>query len=473
MHAFVQDDAGAYIVWNLLWVSTFLMIGGLALDSSNAWRVRGQLQHTADAAALAAALYPTDEVSGKTAALQLTELNMPASVHGNVMSAGDVEYGFWDEVTKTFSPLAIDKNAVRVIAGRLQNRANGLDTYLLKLAGVGSWDVSVQSIAMVGEGEPEIVCPAMMIASMDEVVSAGFSEFNDGVCLHAAHGVATGLDDLFPEGARLGAPDEGLISVAALRFGSANVEDLVAEEAFVPTFARVDTTGLLVLDTLVSDYWLDFSASTVGTYYDDPDAPRFPAGMLDPITLGATLMVETGPVEVRAMAEKPDPLPPGDTTIYVDHHTILVVDGDVDLIGDTQLSKVAIITSGHLSYTGSAGLHMDNVFLLAAEDMTFDASVTWGDANTYCGAQTYNSHAFAQGAIDFDGSPGAYGVMAAARVIQPGEGFVAGGGYLEAVERITIDPDSYLTGCDVPPTSSVFSVNLPTEAPIEGALLVR
>ena len=307
---FGADDAGSYLVWNMLWVGTFLMIGGLALDSSNAWRVRGQLQHTADAAALAAALYPTDATAGKAAALRLTELNMPEDVHGKVMEAADVEYGFWDEDSGTFSPLAASVNAVRVQAGRLEQRSNGLDTYLLAMAGVGSWDVSVQSIAMVGEGDPEVVCPSMMVSSQTSITSQGFSDFGPGVCLHANDGVTTGIDDLFPSGARIGSPDANMNYIAALRFGSAEVDEIVAEELFAPTFTRFAAGQVRVLDVMYFEYWLDFSSDTSTTFFDDPDGPRLPPNMLDPDTFSAALQRETGDVSIMSATSPNGPSSP-------------------------------------------------------------------------------------------------------------------------------------------------------------------
>ena len=58
LHEFLSDEGGVGTVWGLLWFILFVGIGGLAVDTTNGFRVQTMLQATADAAAHAAAPVP-------------------------------------------------------------------------------------------------------------------------------------------------------------------------------------------------------------------------------------------------------------------------------------------------------------------------------------------------------------------------------------------------------------------------------
>ena len=51
---FLSDEDGAGTVWGLLWFILFVGIGGMAVDTTNAYRIQTIMQATADAAAHAA-----------------------------------------------------------------------------------------------------------------------------------------------------------------------------------------------------------------------------------------------------------------------------------------------------------------------------------------------------------------------------------------------------------------------------------
>ena len=61
LHEFLQDDSGAMTIWALFWFILFVGLLGLAVDTTNGFRVQTMMQATADAAAHGAALDLPDD----------------------------------------------------------------------------------------------------------------------------------------------------------------------------------------------------------------------------------------------------------------------------------------------------------------------------------------------------------------------------------------------------------------------------
>jgi len=144
---FKKDTSGTMTMWNVISMIGLLSIGGLAVDTSNAWRVKAMLQNTADVSALAAAIHIEDQSAAKDMAVNFARRNMPQNVHGDVVRRGDVEFGTYDSATQIFTPTKMNPDAVRVYAGRDSARSNAVSTYLLKLTGITDLDVGRGSIA--------------------------------------------------------------------------------------------------------------------------------------------------------------------------------------------------------------------------------------------------------------------------------------------------------------------------------------
>jgi Putative Tad-like Flp pilus-assembly len=119
----------------------------LAVDLGELYAIRAQLQVTASASAAAAALDLPDESAAASTAVTFAEDNMPASVHGAVLSASDVVTGNWDEDTRTFTASGTPVNAVRVTAHRDSSAGNAVGTFFGQFLGVIENDVSATATA--------------------------------------------------------------------------------------------------------------------------------------------------------------------------------------------------------------------------------------------------------------------------------------------------------------------------------------
>ena len=121
--AFLRDRRGSVIVMIPVFFLVAAGFASLAVDMGHLYSLRGQLQNTADAAALAAAndLPEADDV--RATAVEYATKNMSVAEHGTVLAAADVVTGNWDADTRTFTPAGSPANAVRVVTRRSEAAA--------------------------------------------------------------------------------------------------------------------------------------------------------------------------------------------------------------------------------------------------------------------------------------------------------------------------------------------------------------
>ena len=210
-----------------------LVLGGVAIDGANAWRVQNQLQTAADASALGAAANLPDEALAREIALTLAERNLRAGV----LRPDDVVFGQLNDDTGAFEPNASPAAAVQVNAERTSRRENAVATYLLKLVGTESWDVPASATARTNEspnGGSVAGCENGTFLSESSVQTGGGNTFLGPVCIHGETGVATGGNDHFDPEVRISAPHEDMIRIYSPRAGSARPEDISVVRSMEP-----------------------------------------------------------------------------------------------------------------------------------------------------------------------------------------------------------------------------------------------
>lgn len=156
---FCGDERGAIAIWAAFSTPMIFGIGALAFDMNQMYTTKAQLQHTADAAAVAAAKALPDQAAAIAAAQHYAQLNMPSASNGTVVAPGDVITGNWDSASRTFTPAGAPANAVRVNARRDQQNGNPMATSIAAAIGVSSVNVSTSSIAaLAGSAGSGPVC---------------------------------------------------------------------------------------------------------------------------------------------------------------------------------------------------------------------------------------------------------------------------------------------------------------------------
>ncbi len=209
------EDAGITVLSLFLFIG-MVMAAGLAVDINNVIQSRTQLQGAADAAGHAALYWRwrNSEADAKDKGIEVAELNMPTSVYGNVLTADDIEFGYWDPITYPDEPFRADSTrhtAVQVIARREAAGNNGIGTFLMHFIGLDVLDVRTISVWDSAYG----FCPPKDNGTRGEGFFArgvidiqSNNTYRDGFCIHSDTWVELQQGGYFEEGVTVSMPDE-------------------------------------------------------------------------------------------------------------------------------------------------------------------------------------------------------------------------------------------------------------------------
>ncbi|NNU79123.1 hypothetical protein HMH01_01610 [Halovulum dunhuangense] len=207
---FRRNEDGSATAWSIFWLVVFLVLGGLVIDVSNAYRYKSALRATADASALAAIISYTEETKfneafdfpdpapaspterGQRGGHLLANINMDPTANVNaVVPESEVAMGYWDGTTFTPESDFVTGqivNAARVTALRTAANSNPLQLLLGdKLAQLGAWDVGASAVASV--------YVPLDCATKEGIMVGGFLNFASNnlfqgdVCLHGEEGI--------------------------------------------------------------------------------------------------------------------------------------------------------------------------------------------------------------------------------------------------------------------------------------------
>lgn len=128
-------------------VMAILAVSGaaLAVDVARAHAFRNQLQLTADAAALAAAINLPNMEAAREAARRYAARNMPD--HPLVMTADAIEFGHWNPDTHAIERDTIAPTAVRVTPSLTADKGNALSTLFAGVLGSDMLNLSASAVA--------------------------------------------------------------------------------------------------------------------------------------------------------------------------------------------------------------------------------------------------------------------------------------------------------------------------------------
>ena len=235
---FLREEEGIASVWHVMTAITLLSIGGFAIDHSRVMSEQIRLQVAADTVAHAAAwaLVTLDEdepiepqlEAARTAGMTYASRNL-MSGRDEAILGPDVEFGTWDQATRTFTVASSDIDAVRVVSRRTAERGNPLPTTYLGLVDLPSFNVAAQAIFQLKVP----MCAQDGILSMGTVDISSNNEFESGFCVHGQLGVAMQNDNTFHDGAIVSMPSLDLLDVPSLD-GNPGLEDALRQERHNP-----------------------------------------------------------------------------------------------------------------------------------------------------------------------------------------------------------------------------------------------
>lgn len=223
---FLRDQRGSVLPLFGLSVVVLFGFAALGIDVSHLYYAKNELQTTADAAALAAALDLPDIDAASETAQRIVEANMPADHYGDVLRATDIETGIWDSGARSFTAGGASLNAVRITARRAAVNGNPVTTFLAGVLGIQHVDLVTEAIASVRQAAP--IC----ILVLHPTASQAFKVWGSAIlrALDCAIQVNSSAGNAFSVG--------GNGSVRALRnlvHGGASVRDtLPAPETGMP-----------------------------------------------------------------------------------------------------------------------------------------------------------------------------------------------------------------------------------------------
>ena len=452
-----EDRRGGTTAWAVFWTIGLCMVGGVAVDTSNAYSYKIRLQSVADASAMVAAMNITDPTAARAAAVALAETNMPASKHGQVIRPEDVVFGKPAE-DGSFVPLDDndpDVESVRVTAGRDGLRGSPVPTWMLKLASNEPWTVNVQStawprFAVLAAEDPN--CAAANIIAKGFISAGGSNQIGPHVCIQGETGVHFGGNDVIEPGAHVSAPDEGTITLGWMAPGSDSPENIIHEaETKTPI---LDAMGS---GELFEAYWNAIWASGVKMYGFGPHKNYF--GPALPKWLFKDADGRAFPVRTSPLSNPPTldfTFQPG----QVMANGVYLWNGDVTFAGDVEFENAAFFVTGKITFGGGWNngnpLRFKNVFFFAKGGIQAAGNILWGDTDAYCERGEYTVYMLSHQNVGLGGwgSPneGINGVfIAAANEYQPGGAMIAGGGglYVEAGSTGTtsLGGQAKLRGC--------------------------
>jgi len=232
---FTSDDSGAGTAWWVLWMIIFLMFGGVAADSSNAWRMRAELQATADAAAHAGAVELPDVDAATASADAMATTNMSASEHGDVLANAEIEFGIWNSASAEFATLEVGEtaDAIRVTTRRDETNSNRLKTYFLRLVGMDSWNVNAQAVAQ--RYWPNCLNEDALIARHVVDLQSN-NDFESGLCIHGNDHVEVNNNNTWDPGVNVTMPSlaDFVIPSSDIDVHNPGLADALGEEWFDP-----------------------------------------------------------------------------------------------------------------------------------------------------------------------------------------------------------------------------------------------
>ena len=228
---FAKQQDGALTAFGLFLGLSSIVVGGLAIDVANAMMARTQLQAAADAGAHAA-LYIReweDSATAKQAALDVVNVNMPTARFGALLTADDIQFGYWDSDAQEFQIDADSKDGVFVDISRIEAKGNSVGTYFLRFAGFGSWDV--RRGAVFETYIPTCFREGFVADGIVDIQSN--NTYTKGFCVHSNTHVEFNNNNFFADNTVVSMPDRTEIVLSSSGFESnTGLEDALRDGSY-------------------------------------------------------------------------------------------------------------------------------------------------------------------------------------------------------------------------------------------------
>ena len=145
---FLRDQRGAVLPMAGVMVLLGIGVASLAVDMGYLYYMRGKVQTTADAAALAGAGQIPNMSNIRDEAIKLARQNLPEDGNGAVVTNDNITMGNWNGGTRVYTRSGTPSNAVEVIALRTADNENAVELLFARVLGFDTMDIEASSIVL-------------------------------------------------------------------------------------------------------------------------------------------------------------------------------------------------------------------------------------------------------------------------------------------------------------------------------------
>jgi len=393
---FRDDERGVGSTFAIFMAIICITVGGLAVDTSNAWQMRQRLQTTADVAAHAGALalaYPSLYVGAtpNSEAIEVAGINMPSTRFGTVLRPQDIVIGRWNTATRVMDTGSAFPNAVQVTTRLDDTNGNPVGTFLIKLIGFSYWQISSVAVAAIDVRD----CHRDGLIAGGIVDMTSNNSFLNGMCVHGQQGVEMNSGNFidYENGVRISMPDPRPITEGGMLDVKGNGNTGVNEslgEAFIEPLLAQESTILNLIADLSNPNYDDLPAYIINPLVNRQtlsNANRFSMAMLLPNTIN---IITCGNGQASKISI------PGGTTVS---NMIIIADCPIEFGQDSRIENGVFMTTSRdaNSFKGA-----NNVRLGIADNCAVGGGaqfVTLGGINFASAMEYHGSQAIAGGDI--------------------------------------------------------------------------
>ncbi|MBU3258887.1 hypothetical protein KPG71_02545 [Roseovarius sp. PS-C2] len=387
---FHQDESGVGSVLSVFLIIMVLIIGGVAVDTSNVWRHHQLLQQTSDVAAHSGAV---ELAKGNTtadahaAAVSSVGFNMPKYYYGELFEdqSKDVQLLHYDPVTNKASTSG-KVNAVAVTLRRSESTNNPVPTYLLRIAdlmkpgpktSLSEWNVEARGVAAFVKTRRCSSSDGLYAKGEVNLTSSSF--FGAGYCLHGQSAVWMPQNNTFESGSGVSMQDlndckNKCVDDANDGASEAAFEQNLIMEDLGEHIDKIEAAFRGTGDTSIRDEF--FNGKSLGY----ADLPELDAVGINTGTLKAGDTVEIDKADFEALEAVPSGLT-YDVSCNGKNQPLKISDGTANL------DSVAIITDCAIDFASDATVQSS---MLLSDKISNSASITAtqgasvGVANSMC-----------------------------------------------------------------------------------------
>jgi Flp pilus assembly protein TadG len=192
-----NDESGATAIIVALLMPVIAGMAAICVDILLAYNQQERLRTVAEAAATAAVTVLPDRDAAQGAALSYARRNVKGDSSDKVVSADDIQIGYWNQNTRVFTLADDDEraNAIRVTASRTAAKGNPQPSFFGQVLGVSAFNAVVASAtAMQPAGFPCINVLAPTGTGLKLNSNGKINLTNCDIHVHSADGSAFSAD---------------------------------------------------------------------------------------------------------------------------------------------------------------------------------------------------------------------------------------------------------------------------------------